>query len=126
MLKYIIEAFTGKGGEVFSRWAKEMFVNIFIQSIHAIIYALIASIAISRVQADIIAGDTMNWILVIIAVNFLGEGERIVRKILGVESSIDKKGIQGTGQAIVGQTGHAIGAVKSTVKEIGGAFKGKK
>ena len=125
MLKYIIEAFTGKGGAVFSKWAKEMFVNIFIQSIHAIIYALIASIAISRVQEDIMAGDTMNWILVIIAVNFLGEGERIVRKILGVDSSIDK-GIQGTGKAIAGHTGKAIGAVKRTGGDIGGALKGKK
>lgn len=84
---YIIEIARGKNGQVFSEWCKEIMVNIFIQSVHAIVYAIIASVAISRVQQDMASGsDAMNWLLIIVAVNFITEGEKIVRKLIGVDA----------------------------------------
>ena len=84
---YIIEILRGKNGQVFSSWSKEIFVNIFIQSIHAIIYVVIANVAISRVRLDIQkSSDAMNWILIIVAINFISEGEKIIRKLLGTDA----------------------------------------
>lgn len=109
---YIIEIAKGKNGQVFSEWAREIMVNIFIQSVHAIIYAIIASVAISRVQLDIKSGsDAMNWLLIIVAVNFITEGEKIIRKLIGVESKT-AGGIGGTGKAIKDNVQHAAGNIK--------------
>ncbi|MBR4111091.1 MAG: hypothetical protein IKK43_05340 [Clostridia bacterium] len=112
---YIIDILRGKTGQVFSAWAKEMFVNIFIQSVHAVIYAIIASVAISRVQADIkSSADKMNWIIIIVAINFISEGEKIIRKLLGVDTGTDK-GIGGTGKAIKGKIQGAAGNIKRAI-----------
>ncbi len=109
---YIIEIVRGKPGQVFSEWTKEILINIFMQTIHAIIYVLIASVAISRVQLDIrTSGDAMNWILIIVAINFLGQGEKILRKLTGIDGKTDS-GIGGTGKAIKGAAGN--------VKRLGG------
>lgn len=106
---YIIEIARGKNGQVFSEWSKEILVNIFIQTIHAIVYAIIASVAISRVQADIASGsDAMNWLLIIVAVNFITEGEKIVRKLVGVD----------------GKTAGAMGAMGQSIKNAPGKAKG--
>lgn len=106
---YIIEIARGKNGQVFSEWSKEILVNIFIQTIHAIVYAIIASVAISRVQADIASGsDAMNWLLIIVAVNFITEGEKIVRKLVGVD----------------GKTAGAMGAMGQNIRNAPGKAKG--
>lgn len=111
-LYYIIEILMGKNGQVFSMWAKEMFVNIFIQSIHAVIYVLIASVAISRVQADIQGtADGMNWVLIIVAINFISEGEKILKKLLGVESGS------------VGGFTQTSGAIKQGARAVGNEAK---
>lgn len=108
---YIIEIARGKNGQVFTEWTKEIFVNIFIQTVHAIIYAIIASVAISRVQADIASGsDAMNWLLIIVAVNFITEGEKILRKLIGV----DAKTAGGMG-AMGQQIQHAAGNIRRAI-----------
>lgn len=113
---YIIEIARGKNGQVFSEWSKEILVNIFIQTIHAIVYAIIASVAISRVQADIASGsDAMNWLLIIVAVNFITEGEKIVRKLVGVDGK--NAGAMGAmGQSIKNAPGKAKGIVDKAAK----------
>lgn len=119
---YIIENARGKPGQVFGAWAKEMFVNIFIQSIHASVYVVIASVALQRVQEDLAVNvDHMNWILAVVAINFISEGEKILRKLLG----LDANSVSG-----VGDTGGAIKkGIRSTVggaKQVGKQFSDKK
>lgn len=112
---YIIEIARGKNGQVFSAWSKEMFVNIFIQSVHAVIYAIITSVSIAQVQNDIKTGaDSMNWLLIIIAINFMTEGEKILRKLLGFDSS-SMTGIGDTKDAVHGKVEHAAGQIKQAV-----------
>ena len=112
---YIIEIARGKGGQVFSTWAKELMINIFIQSVHAITYAIIASVAISRVREDITTqGDSMNWIIIIVAINFITEGEKIIRKIIGANAST-VGGIGETGKAMRANVQHAAGNIKSAI-----------
>lgn len=112
---YIIEIARGKNGQVFSEWSKEIMVNIFIQSVHAIIYAIIASVAISRVQLDIQSGsDAMNWLLIIVAVNFITEGEKIIRRLIGLGAKTIG-GIGETGKAMKANVQHAAGNIKRAI-----------
>lgn len=112
---YIVEIARGKNGQVFSSWSKEMFVNIFVQSVHAIIYAIITSVSVTQVQIDIKTGaDSMNWLLIIVAINFMSEGEKILRKLLGFDSS-SMTGIGDTKGAVHGKVEHAAGKIKQAV-----------
>lgn len=119
-IAYIIEIIRGKNGQVFSEWAKEMFVNIFVQSVHAIVYVVIASVAIAKVTQDISsAEDSMNWLLIIVAINFITEGEKIVRKLLGINSKTSG-GIADMGKSVKDKVkGGAGGAGR-----VGRAFAG--
>ena len=77
---------------------KEFFVNVFTQTIHAIIYAIIAAVCIDRVKEELQTGkgESMNWLIVIIAINFIFQGEKIVRKVLGVDGAQSATGISDT------------------------------
>lgn len=69
-------------GGAFSKWTKEILIAIFTQSIHAIVY----SFSIATVMA---AGNANNdWILMIVGVTFLFNGEEILKKILGQSSEM--------------------------------------
>ena len=75
---------SGRTGQGFSAWCMEFFLNVFIQSVHGIIYGIIGGVVIANVQALIATEGVghMNWITVIVAINFLFEGEAILKKIL--------------------------------------------
>jgi len=99
-----------KSGEM-SSWTKELFTNIFMQMIQAIIYTIITSVCISTVQVSMTSTATLNWLLVILAINFVSDGEKMLRKILGAMGST-ADGVGKSGQGVKG----AFNRVKSTVK----------
>lgn len=74
---------TGKGGG-FSTWCMEFFLNVFIQTIHAIIYGIIGGVVTAHVQNGIMSGNIskMNWVILIISINFIFEAENIFKKII--------------------------------------------
>lgn len=93
----------GKKGKEIGSWMKELFTNIFIQFVHAIIYTIITSICLSIIK-DNIAGTTsgfLNWLIIILAINFVSEGEKILRKILGAMGNT----VSGTGKSGQGVKG---------------------
>ena len=73
---------TGKGGTGFSAWCMEFFLNVFVQSIHGIIYGMIGGVVMANVQSMIVSEGLkrMNWLVLIVAINFLFEGEAILKK----------------------------------------------
>lgn len=94
----------GKAGKEISTWTTEIISNIFTQTIHAILYAVITGVVISVVREDMQSSATLNWILIIIAINFIPQGEKIIKKIFKAISggstsgnvSDASKGIKGT------------------------------
>ena len=112
------ETARGRRGPQLSNWAKELFGSIFTQTVHAIIYTIITSVCVTAVQLSS-SSAALNWIIIIIAINFVGEGERILKKIIGAATSTvgdfgaAARGIrggvgkvrQGVGK-IVGMAGH--------------------
>ncbi len=81
MVVHVLEKVANiKTGGAFSKWTKEILITIFVQSIHAVIYSFTSATVIA-------AGDTNNdWILMIVGVSFLFNGESILKKILGYDS----------------------------------------
>lgn len=66
----------------FNTWFKEFFVNVFVQLFHAVTYVII-------VNAGVVAYiNTQNWFFMVLCIAFLFQGEKILRKIFGVESSV--------------------------------------
>ena len=110
---YGIKLAQGKTGNEISSWMKEMFTNIFIQLIQAIIYTIITGICVSIVKEDIQSSATLNWLIIILAINFVSEGEKLLRKIMGAMGS----SVEGTGKAGQGAKG-AFKNIKNNVQKL--------
>ena len=121
MIQYLIDLIKGQNSRGFSAWMREFFVNVFTQTIHAIIYAIIAAVCIDRVKEELQTGrgESMNWLIVIIAINFIFQGEKIVRKVLGVDGAQSATGISETAKR--GRQGRK--STTSAGKQLYGAFK---
>lgn len=77
----------GNPGKEIGSWMTEMMTNIFMQSVQAIVYTIITSVCLSIVRDDINSSATLNWLLIIMAINFVTEGEKILRKLVGAMGS---------------------------------------
>ena len=70
----------------FGVWFKEFLVNVFVQTFHAVTYTVVVTIGVnSYLSAD-------NWLFMIMCVLFLFEGEKIIRAIFNVKSSMNTIG----------------------------------
>lgn len=98
---YGVSIARGKKGSEMGNWMRELFSNIFIQTVHAIIYTIITGICISVVKTDMGSSATINWIIIIVAINFVAEGEKILKKILGAMGN-SASGVDSTAQGIKG------------------------
>lgn len=98
----------GRTAKDIGSWLKEVLTNIFIQLVHAIIYTIITGICISIVKVDLASSATLNWIIIIMAINFISEGEKLLRKIISAMGNTaggtggTAQGIKGMGQKIKG------------------------
>ena len=94
-ISYLLDTIKGRRPEAFRLWCVEFFINVFTQSIHAIIYSIITSVCVNQVVKEL-KGGTMNWVIIIVAINFLFQGEKIIRKIMGVDGAKSAGAIQDT------------------------------
>ena len=70
-----------------SGWLGELVSNIFTQFIHALIYTIITALCVDLLYSSLTnnqggSAKLVNWIIIIVAINFVPEGEKIVRSIL--------------------------------------------
>lgn len=65
----------------FNAWFKEFFVNVFVQLFHAVTYVTIVSAGVAAYKSN------SNWFFMVLCISFLFQGEKILRKIFGVESA---------------------------------------
>lgn len=124
-LTYALDKVKDGKSQAFNTWGKEIFLNIFIQSFHAIIYVFALGVTF---EAGQVAND---WILMIIGVSFLFKGEEIIKKIFGYSSSntvdsltttaaktfatyqIAKSGIKAVKDNFVGKNSHLGKAIQA-------------
>lgn len=126
VIEYIIgSTITGKS-KGFSAWCLEFYLNVFIQTIHAVVYGVIGSVVTAQIQDGLARGkiESANWILLIVAVNFIFEGENILKKIIKANA----ESLKGAGESAqelkeIGKRG--FGMAKGTFVIVGKSFKGK-
>ena len=85
VIGYVIGGMTGKSKTSFNSWCSKFFTNVFIQSIHAIIYGVITGIMVEQIRNTMVGSKTklanINWILMIVVVSFLFSAEKILTKL---------------------------------------------
>jgi len=96
----------GNPGKEIGNWLKEILTNIFVQTVHAIIYTIITGVCVSIVKEDMQSSATLNWLIIILAINFMSEGEKLLKKIISALGSTEG-GAGHTGQGIKGVVSNA-------------------
>lgn len=83
IMMYAIEKLMDIGKpQTIRTWATEFIVNIFIQSVHAMIYVVLVETGLRIYEAD-----SDNWIMFLLAVTALIPMETVVKTILGMKAS---------------------------------------
>ena len=82
------------------------------------IYGMIGGVVMAQVQNGIATGavEKMNWVIMIVSVNFLFEGEKIVKKIMKANAAVSVIGSDDVAKGMKGAGGKVWGA--------GGKIKG--
>ena len=78
-LSYALDKIGDHRSQAFDTWTRELMTNIFIQSIHAVVYVFVVGATYS---SGAYSGD---WILTIMGISFLLQAENILKKIIGQE-----------------------------------------
>ncbi len=112
MMSYAIDKMGDGKSQTLSLWLKELLANVFLQSIHAVIYVVLIEMAL-----EIYAADNNNWMLLMASVFMLIPAEALMKDIFGLNGST---------------VGKLCGALMGSLTAIGSAaaiarsWKGKK
>ena len=102
LIEYVVgTVLTGKQSAIAS-WSKEFFVNVFLQSIHAVVYGLVSSVVINQITSSLSAEgvNSINWLLMIVAINFVFAGEKMLREIISAAATESVEGPEKMAQGI--------------------------
>ncbi len=83
MAMYVIDKMGDGKSQSFESWLKEFIANTTVQFFHGIVYILVINLGIDAVRLD----PAKNWFILLIAVCSLFPVERIMRDIMGMQSS---------------------------------------
>ena len=84
MAFYVFDKMGDGKSQSLQKWLKEFLANIFVQFLHAAVYIIIVNAGIRICRVD----PLNNWFFLILTVCFIFPGERIMRAVLGLESSV--------------------------------------
>lgn len=85
-LFYAIDKMADGSSQTLKMWFKEFLANVFVQSIHAVIYVTIIEMSLQIYRAD-----NTNWIWFLASVLMLIPAEGMLKSIMGVEGSTLRK-----------------------------------
>lgn len=118
-ISYAVDKIGDGKSQAFNNWFKEFFLNVFLQTFHAINYVVVMGIIFAVGKSD----SEVNFIFVIIGLTYLAQGDKILRGIFS-------KGMKGGGGDTVKDvatsmmaTSGAMNMLKSSVGTIGNGFK---
>ncbi len=106
MIAYAYEKTQGTKGSVFKNWIQEYLINVFIQSVHAILYVTIVELGYTIFLAD---GD--NWLMFFIATWAMISSEPIFKNLIGLNG---KATLTGLGDYAKSADTIAFGALAAT------------
>lgn len=82
MIFYCIDKMADGSAQTLSMWFKELIANIFIQSVHCVIYTVLVEMGL-----EIYRNDPNNWFLFLAAMLLLVPAERMLKDIFGLNGS---------------------------------------
>lgn len=112
MMSYAVDKMGDGKSQTLSLWFKELLSNIFLQSVHAIIYVVLIEMGL-----EIYSADPDNWMLLMASVFMLIPAEALLKDIFGLNGSTTGK----LGGALMGSL-TAIGSAAAIAR----SWKGRK
>jgi len=91
---YVIDKMGDGHAQSLQNWFREFFANVVIQFFHACIYVFLINIGIEICKED----PSRNWLFLIMCISFLFPAEKLLRSLVGLQSST----IEGLKTNIVG------------------------
>lgn len=119
LVEYIVGTITTGKQSALSSWCKEFFVNVFLQSIHAVVYGIVAGVIIEQIRSTLASGglSRINWIIFIVATNFVFTGEKIIRDIINAAGTESVKPVDEVGKGFRGGIKKGFDKVKGFAKK---------
>lgn len=123
LFEYIIGSIVTGRQSAISGWSKEFFVNVFLQSIHAVIYGIITGVIMNQLLNVMQTGNSadINWFLMIVGVNFVFTGEKTLREIINAMATESVK----TGDDVMKSAKGGMNKVKGAVGGVAGKMMKK-
>ena len=105
LVEYILGTIVSGKHSALSSWCKEFFMNVFLQTIHAIIYAVVAGVVINQIRSALNGSNMtkINWLVFIVATNFVFTGEKIIRDIINAGGTESTKPVDEVGKDFRGR-----------------------
>lgn len=119
MIFYCIDKMADGSAQTLSMWFNELLSNIFIQSIHCIMYTVLVQMGL-----EIYKADPSNWFLFLAAMLLLVPAEKILREIFGLGGSTLGK-LGGMGMKLALGAGVAFKLGMKSLKGIGNKIAGR-
>ena len=122
LLEYVVSTVKGGKQSGISAWCKEFFTNVFLQTIHAILYGIITGVVVNQVRAAMENSGqpaNINWLLLICAVSCVFEGEKILKEIMNAshtETVKDASEMAKNTKGMFGRVGGGIGKITNKLK----------
>lgn len=120
MIFYCIDKMADGSAQTLSMWFKELIANIFIQSVHCVIYTVLVEMGL-----EIYRNDPNNWFLFLAAMLLLVPAERMLKDIFGLNGSTLGQ-LGGMGTKVAAGIGSAMMLAKMGLRKAGNAIGGKK
>lgn len=120
MIFYCIDKMADGSAQTLSMWFKELIANIFIQSVHCVIYTVLVEMGL-----EIYQNDPNNWFLFLAAMLLLVPAERMLKDIFGLNGSTLGQ-LGGMGTKVAAGIGSAMMLAKMGLRKAGNAIGGKK
>lgn len=120
MIFYCIDKMADGSAQTLSMWFKEVISDIFIQSIHCVMYVVLVQMGL-----EIYKNDSNNWFLFLAAMLLLVPAERMMKEIFGLNSSTLGQ-LGGMGMNIAMGIGAAVKLGKMGLKKTGNLLVGNK
>ena len=119
LVEYIVGTITTGKQSALSSWCKEFFVNVFLQSIHAVVYGIVAGVIIEQIKSTLASGglSRINWIIFIVATNFVFTGEKIIRDIINAGGTESTKPVDEVGKGFRGGIKKGFDKVRGFAKK---------
>ncbi len=123
-MTYPLDKMKDGNAQAFNMWVKEYVFNLLIQPLHLILYTMLVGSAITMAATEAQGQDAnINMIYAIVAIGFIFQSEKILRKFFGFDQASTLENGSAIGGALAMATVHQLGKLN----RIGGkGGKGKK